>query len=80
MGQYKYSISREVQIDFECVSTGLDGALDGCEGVFGEFALVASMGDGLWEAGEGMCWREISLTARTWDERCTDLMLKLEFW
>ena len=48
MGKYEDSISGKVQIDFEGVSTGLDGALDCCEGVLGEFALVPSMGDDLW--------------------------------
>jgi hypothetical protein len=50
MGDHEYPISGELQIEFQGVSAGLDGALDGGEGVLWEFPLVASMGDGLWEA------------------------------
>jgi hypothetical protein len=56
MGEHEYSISREVQIDLQGVSTGLNCALDCGEGIFGEFPLVAAVGDDLWETWEGMCW------------------------
>lgn len=65
MQQHDYTISGKVQVELQRVCSCLDGSFNGTECIFGEMALVASVGDrlgkpwgvdGRWRVEE-VCWR-----------------------
>lgn len=57
VGEHHYAVLGEVQVGFDGVSAGLDGAAEGRHGVFWEGGLVPAVGNDLRHAIDGgwMC-------------------------